>query len=295
MTTACIVFLCFSLLLYLSATLLFLVQFLLFNKTGLHRWGRRALIVGAAVNGLGLGLHFVISRLSPLANMLPLISLLIALFVAVGLAAERWRRVPHAGLVVAPMAFLSLLYPLLMPVRFEGAQSMLLQYPWLGVHVLFTLMGYVGFALALCSAVVYLVQRRMLKRGHLNRFLPALDSAGDATFYTAGVGFAFFTIGLVMGVIWLFDTPGEFLGRRDPKIWMAVPTWLIFAIYLYWRGIRRQHGSRLKWLVVAGFVSALANMLGVRHQFIDTPTEPLGESATSAVQQVVPSRIDGPG
>ena len=294
MTTACIIFLCFSLLLYLSATLLFLVQFLLYNQTGLHRWGRRALVGGAAVNGLGLGLHFLFSRLSPLANMLPLISLLVALFVGIGLVAERWRRVPHVGLAVAPIAFLSLLYPLLMPVRFEDAQSVLVQYPWLGVHVLFTLMGYVGFALAFCAALVYLVQMRMLKRGQLNRYLPALDTAVSATFYTAGVGFVFFTIGLVMGAIWLSDTPGEFLGRRDPKIWMALPTWLIFAMYLYWRGIRRQHGSRLKWLVVAGFLSAAANLLGVRHQFIDAPSDSLGESAPT-VEQVDPSWLDGPG
>ena len=294
MTTACIIFLCFSLLLYLSATLLFLVQFLLYNQTGLHRWGRRALVGGAAVNGLGLGLHFLFSRLSPLANMLPLISLLVALFVGIGLVAERWRRVPHVGLAVAPIAFLSLLYPLLMPVRFEDAQSVLVQYPWLGVHVLFTLMGYVGFALAFCAALVYLVQMRMLKRGQLNRYLPALDTTGSATFYAAGVGFVFFTIGLVMGAIWLSDTPGEFLGRGDPKIWMALPTWLIFAMYLYWRGIRRQHGSRLKWLVVAGFLSAVANLLGVRHQYVDNPAESLGGGAPT-VQQLDPSRLDEPG
>ena len=269
MTTACIVFLCFSLLLYLIATLVFQVQFLLLNKTGLHLWGRRALLLGAIVSAIGLGLHFFFSGRSPLSNMLSLVSLLVVVFVVIGLAAERWTRAPNVGLVIAPLAFISLLYPLLMPVRFEGAQSVLLQYPWLGVHVLLTLLGYVGFALAFCAAVIYLVQMRMLKQGHLHRYLPALDTAGTATFYAAGAGFSFFTVGLAMGLVWLFDTPGEFLGRRDPKIWMAVPTWLLYAIYLYGRGIRHQHGSRLKWLVVAGFVSAVANLVGVRHQFLD--------------------------
>lgn len=269
MTTACMLFLCGSLLLYLVATLLFQVQFLLLNRTSLHVWGGRALLLGAVVSAIGLGLHFFFSRLSPLANMLSMISLLLVVVVMTGLAAERWSRVPNVGLVVAPLAFLSMLYPLLMPVRFEGAESVLLQFPWLGVHVLVTLLGYVGFALAFCGAVIYLIQMRMLKQGQLHRYLPALDTAGDATFYAAGAGFSFFTVGLAMGVMWLFDTPGEFLGSRDPKIWMALPTWVLFAAYLYARGIRHQHGSRLKWLVVVGFISAAANLLGVRHQFIN--------------------------
>ena len=165
MTTACIVFLCISLLLYLIATLLFQAQFLLLNRSKLHHWGRRALILGAIVSATGLSLHFAFSRLSPLSNMLSLVSLLVVVFVVIGLAAERWTRAPNVGLVIAPLAFISLLYPLLMPVRFEGAQSVLLQYPWLGVHVLLTLLGYVGFALAFCAAVIYLVQMRDVEAG----------------------------------------------------------------------------------------------------------------------------------
>ena len=269
MTTACIAFLCFSLLFYLGATVLFLVQVLRLKKTNLHHWGRRGLILGTIVNAIGLALHFLYSGLSPLSNMQSLVSLVVIVFVGIGLAAERLSRAPNVGLVVAPLAFLSMLYPLLMPVRFEDAHSVLLQFPWLGVHVLVSLLGYVGFALAFCAALIYLIQMRQLKRGQLHRYLPALDTAGTATFYAAGAGFSFFTVGLVMGLVWLFDTPGEFLGNRDPKIWMALPTWLLYAIYLYARGIRHQHGSRLKWLVVAGFVWAAANMMGVRHQFLD--------------------------
>ena len=206
---------------------------------------------------------------SPFSSVLVVISLLIVAVVAAALVLDRYSATRHMSLFAGPLAFLGLLYPLLMPVRFEGAESVLLQFPWLGVHVLVTLLGYVGFALAFCGAVIYLIQMRMLKQGQLHRYLPALDTAGDATFYAAGAGFSFFTVGLAMGVVWLFDTPGEFLGSRDPKIWMALPTWLLCATYLYLRGIRHQHGSRLKWLVVIGFISAAANLLGVRHQFIN--------------------------
>jgi hypothetical protein len=91
-----------------------------------------------------------------------------------------------------------------------------------------------------------------------------------------------------MGVIWLFSAPGEYLGARDVKIWMAVPTWLTYAGYLYLRGIRHQQGSRLTWLVIAGFVLAVANLLGVRHDFVDSPTA----SIASSVSESAP-RADG--
>ena len=188
-------------------------------------------------------------------------------FLIAGLAIERRTSVRNLTLFLAPIAFLGLLYPLLMPVRFEDAGSMLVRYPWLGVHVFVTLLGHVGFALSFLGAGVYLLQRRALKRGRLNHYLPALDSASRVTFYGAGGGFFFFTIGLGMGMIWLFGAPGEFLGRADPKIILAIPTWVGFALYLYARGVRGMHGSKLKWIVIAAFTVAILNYVLVPHQF----------------------------
>ena len=203
--------------------------------------------------------------------MLTTISILVIVFLAAGLLVEHWTATRHLSLVLAPLASLGLLYPILMPLRFEGAESVLLQYPWLGVHVFVALLGHVGFALAFCAAVCYLVQSRFLKRGRLNRYLPPLDTAASAALHAAGAGFSAFTLGLAMGVVWLFGAPGELLGKGDLKIWMAVPPWLLFAGYLYLRGLRGRQGSRLQWLVVIGFLLAAANLVGVRHQFEEPP------------------------
>lgn len=270
MTAACFVFLGTSLLLYLGAALLFQGHFLL-RKSAWEDWGRRALQWGLAIHAVGLALHFLFSGLSPFSNLLSVLSLLIIAGLAAGLLVERYTRIRRLNLLLAPLAFFGLLYPLLMPVRLEGAASVLLEYPWLGIHVVATLLGHVGFALAFSTAVSYLVQARLLKQGRLNHYLPALDTAASATFRFAGIGFAFFTVGLGMGIIWLFGAPGEYLAPRDDlKIWMAIPPWVFFALYLYLRGLRNRHGSRLKWLVIAGFLLAAANLLGVRHSFVET-------------------------
>ena len=85
--------------------------------------------------------------------MMVIITSLVMALVVAGLLGERYARIRHLGLLTAPLAFLGLLYPLLMPIRFEEAESILVEYPFLGIHVVLTLLGHVGFALAFCSAV----------------------------------------------------------------------------------------------------------------------------------------------
>lgn len=273
MTPACVAFLTLTLLLYLAATLLFAGNLLL-KRTGWERWGRGALRVGLILNAVGMLFHFVFAHQSPFSSMLPVISLLVIAILVAGTVAERYLGTRNLGLFLAPLAFLALLYPMLMPLQVEEANFVLVRYPWLGIHVALSLLGHVGFAVAFCSAVIYLLQARQLKRGRLNRFLPALDGAANVTYAAVAAGFTAFTLGLLMGVIWLFGAPGELLGKGDPKILMSLPTWVAFAFYLYLRGVRGRHGSRLKWLVVAGFALGVANLLGVRHDFEDEEVSP---------------------
>ncbi|HJP31676.1 MAG TPA: cytochrome c biogenesis protein CcsA [Candidatus Latescibacteria bacterium] len=273
LTTSCLVFLGVSLGMYATASLLFQGH-LWWGHASWERWGRSTLIAGIVINALGIMLHVLFSGQYPLGNMVSVISLVVITFLVAGLLLERFTSVRHFNLFVAPVAFLGLLYPLLMPVRFVDSGSMLVKYPWLGVHVFITLLGHVGFALAFCGAGAFLLQSRALKRGRLNRFLPALDTSAASTFYAAAGGFFFFSLGLGMGVIWLFGAPGEYLGRGDPKIVLALPTWCGFAWYLYLRGVQRRHGSQLKWLVIIAFVIAVINYIAVPHQFGDDPTAP---------------------
>ena len=187
--------------------------------------------------------------------------------VVAGLLGERYARIRHLGLLTAPLAFLGLLYPLLLPIRFEEAESILVEYPFLGIHVVLTLLGHVGFALAFCSAVGYLVQHQALKKGGstaiclLSTRLPRRPFALPAGAFRS------------LPWVWVWARFGS-LARRastsaggDTKIWLALPTWFVFGIYLYLRGIGRRHGRRLKWLVIAGFVLGLINLLWVRHDF----------------------------
>ena len=174
MTTACVLTLGLSLVLYLAATLLFQGSFLL-RKTGWESLGRRALLVGVSVHVFGMVLHATLSGQSPFSSLLVIISWLIIALLGGALLAEHYTRVRYLSLLAAPLAFLALLYPMLMPVELANRDHVLVQYPWLGVHVVLSLLGYVGFARAFCTAAAYLLQQRALKRGRLNHYLPALE------------------------------------------------------------------------------------------------------------------------
>lgn len=280
MTPACILALGLTLLLYLAAALLFQGQFLLRHGSW-DRWGHRLLVAGVSLHAVGLTLHFLLSGRTPMASMLIVVSLITVALLAAVLVLERFTGARHLSLVAAPLAFLALLYALVMPVRFDASEPLLLRYPWLGIHVLLTLAGDICFAVAFCGALAYMVQSRSLKRGRLNRYLPPLDTSAAATWRFAAAGFSLYTLGLVMGIIWLFGAPGEYLRPRDAKILLALPTWAVFAVYLYRRGVGHQHGSRLKWLVIVGFLLTLANLLVVRHQF--SQRRPTAEHTRSAL------------
>jgi len=238
------------------------------------RWARSLLLAGWTAHAAGLALRLAFSPGPPADALLVVVSALVLGLLAAALVAERWLGARHVPEVAAPLAFVALLHPVLMPVRCEAAAHLLLRCPWLGVHVGASVLGYLGFALAGCSAAAYLVQNRALKRGRLNRYLPALGTAARLTYAFAAAGFWVFTLGLAMGLAWFLGSPGAYLGARDAKIWMSVPVWAVFAIYLFEQRVRGRHGSRLKWLVVAGTLLALANLLSVRHQFRQEESAP---------------------
>ena len=106
MTFECAVTLAVSLVCYLGAALFFQGAFLL-QRPALEGWRRWLLVGGMGVHAAGIGLHLAISRLSPLTNMLTVISLFVIGFLLAGLLLERCTRVRHLGLLLAPLTFLN--------------------------------------------------------------------------------------------------------------------------------------------------------------------------------------------
>jgi ABC-type transport system involved in cytochrome c biogenesis permease subunit len=108
---------------------------------------------------------------------------------------------------------------------------------WLAVHVVFSLLGYAALLFTAAAAVVYLVQERQLKRkktGAIYRVLPPLATLDELISRSLGAGFAFITIGIVIGSIWAFVEMGtRWIG--DSSIAISFVTWMVYLALVFFR------------------------------------------------------------
>ena len=115
---------------------------------------------------------------------------------------------------------------------------------WLAIHVVASLLGYAALLFTAAAAVVYLVQERQLKRKTTNSFyrvLPPLGTLDDLISKSLGIGFAFVTVGIVIGSVWASKEYGaRWIG--DSSIAISFVTWLVYLALVFvrvsagWRG-----------------------------------------------------------
>jgi ABC-type uncharacterized transport system permease subunit len=178
------------------------------------------------------------------------------------------------GSLSMPIAFLGVFTANLLP-RGGAPADPLLRAAWLSPHILAVSLGFAGFALAFCFAVVYQVESHLLKRKRLRGIfpqLPPLETINTAAHWMAAAGFSMLTLGLLSGAIGAEQSwkSGWLL---DPKVLTSLIAWLIYAAYLAASVIGGWRGRRTTYFLIAGFIALLIAYFGVnliapgRHQF----------------------------
>jgi ABC-type transport system involved in cytochrome c biogenesis permease subunit len=115
---------------------------------------------------------------------------------------------------------------------------------WLVVHIVLVLAGVAALLLTAVASLFYLVQERRLKTkraGTLLEKLPPLATLDNLVSNSMGLGFVFFTLGVIVGVTWAFVESGtRWIG--DAKITFSLFTWLLCTVMIFlrasagWRG-----------------------------------------------------------
>jgi ABC-type uncharacterized transport system permease subunit len=115
---------------------------------------------------------------------------------------------------------------------------------WLVVHILLVLAGYAALLLTAVASVAYLMQERRLKTKQTSSLLerlPPLGTLDNLISGSLGLGFAFITLGVVIGIMWAFVESGtRWIG--DAKINLSLFTWALLLVTLFlrssagWRG-----------------------------------------------------------
>ncbi len=116
---------------------------------------------------------------------------------------------------------------------------------WFELHTLTAVLGYSAFAVSAIYGVLFLLLYRDIKANRFSFFfrrMPPLEALGQMNIRAAGGGFALLTLAIVLGVGWIKRSGTGSL--TDPKIWLTLFVWCVFAFALLayhrfgWRGPR---------------------------------------------------------
>lgn len=172
----------------------------------------------------------------------------------------RLRALP--AFVLPPVAACGILIAALVPPHAPpspGARTW-----WVHVHALTSLAGVASFVVASAVALMYLLQRRQLKRkalGPLMQRLPSLDALDRLNYRAITLGFPLFTLSLVAGVVLAVS--------KDPAWWsrwtvaLSLLIWVLYALLLHVRIGAGRRGPRVAYLTLAAFVLALLVVCGI--------------------------------
>jgi ABC-type transport system involved in cytochrome c biogenesis permease subunit len=178
------------------------------------------------------------------------------------------------GLFVSVLLVLLAILPALDP----GISPLppVLQSPLFAVHVLAMLFAYASFALAGVLGLTYVLMFNEIKAKHLGFFytrLPSLRILDVMNGRAVAVGWIFLTIGVTIGGIWATQVQGssdpraQAMSIADPKILVAVVSWMLYSFALYARRAIGWSGRRAAWLSAVGFVVVLLNFVPVGYFF----------------------------
>ena len=153
-----------------------------------------------------------------------------------------------------------------------AARPALLRSPLFTVHVLAMLLAYASFALAFVIGITYVLLFKEIRAKQLGFFytrLPSLQTLDAMNARAVVIGWLFLTCGLVVGGVWAAQIGGspdpraQAMSVADPKILVALVSWVIYSFALFARRAIGWSGRRAAWLSALGFVVVLLNLVPV--------------------------------
>lgn len=174
------------------------------------------------------------------------------------------------GLFVAVLLVLLDIIPALDPT--VVARPPLLRSPLFTVHVAAMLFAYASFALGCVLGITYVLLFNEIKAKHLGFFyqrLPSLQTLDVMNGRVVTIGWMFLTIGIAIGGIWATqvqaspDPRAQAMSLGDPKILVALVSWVVYSFALLARRTIGWSGRRAALLSAFAFGIVLLNFVPV--------------------------------
>lgn len=232
------------------------------------------LVAAAFAHTFIIGMQTMAYGHVPVAGASPFINTFVCLLAIAYLAVELVTDERAMGTFILPLLVAMQTVPAIAPGIEDRAA--VLQSPWFGVHVSSLLFAYASFALACVIGITYVLLFKEIKAKHLGIFytrLPSLQVLDRMNHIAVVFGWVFLTIGLIVGVIWAeqaqayapADPRVRAMALGDPKIFVALVTWLVYSFELFAARRIGWGGRRTAYLSALGFAIVLLNFVPVSY------------------------------
>lgn len=257
------------LLLYAAAAAAYLAHFAWRDP----RTGRLATVLlagGVLAHTFLIGMRTVQAGHAPLVGTTAAISAFVWLLGLAYLYVELTTEERAMGIFVATLLVALDVIPVLNPT--VSPRPEVLRSPLFTMHVMSMLFAYACFALASVLGVTYVLLFKEIKAKHLGYFytrLPSLQMLDVMNGRVVTIGWVFLTLGIAIGVIWATriasatDPRVDEMSIGDPKILIAVVSWILYSFAVLSRRAIGWTGRRAAWLSTIGFAIVLLNFVPV--------------------------------
>ena len=165
------------------------------------------------------------------------------------------------GLVAVPMTLLIMWYAANQSREIQPLMPVL-QSGWLFFHVSTAILAYGAFGVSFVLGILFLVRGRMKKNSFLDEHIPDAERLDLIEYRSVSLGFLFLTVTIILGALWAKKSWGSYWSW-DPKETWSLVTWIVYAIYLHLRIIRKWKGKAAAIFAVVGFICVIFTYIGV--------------------------------
>jgi len=265
------------LILYAAAGIAYGIHFAR-RDAAVGRTATTLLLLGVLSHTFVIGMQTMEVRHVPFANPSRAVSTFVWLLTLSYLYLELTTDERAMGVFILPIIVGLQVIPVLSP-GIENRDPVL-DSPWFWVHVSSLLFAYASFGLAGVLGLTYVLQFKEIKKKHLGYFytrLPSLQILDRMNSRATVTGWAFLTLGLIVGVVWTVEAKKlapansnlQDIGLYDPKVLFALLAWALYSFAVLARGAMGWTGRRAAWLSAVGFVVVQLNLVFISY-FVET-------------------------
>ncbi len=229
--------------------------FVFFRKTAprLEKWARALVSLGLLAQTAALAIRWKVTGHAPCTNMYESLVFFSWAFVIMYLWADLTLKISRLGFFILVCNQAVLMYAFSHDAAVKPLMPAL-QSNWLALHVATCFFSYGAFAVSFIASIAYLLP---LPKKNFSR-----ERLDQVIYRSILFGFPLLTLGVASGAVWANEAWGAYWSW-DPKETWALITWMIYALYLHLRLMKRWSEKKLAWVSFIGFLSVIFTYIGV--------------------------------